>query len=151
MSAPSPAQMVRVERDGAVGVVTLDRPDKRNALDLAMRGAIAAAVTELDCDEAVHVIVITGAGGVFAAGADLNLLVDKGAQAVADIDLSGPLGGGDTAADYTRCRTHRPLPFHAVAAGGMKAAPTRSISGRMPLGCENVDRRATGVAWQRRR
>ena len=78
---------VRVDRDGAVGIVTLDRPEKRNALDLAMRGAIADAVTTLDRDEAIHAIVITGGATVFAAGADLNLLVDKGAQQVADIDL----------------------------------------------------------------
>jgi len=80
-------QPVRVLRDGAVGIVTLDRPEKRNALDLTMRRAIAAAVSELDREDAVRVIVISGGDSVFAAGADLNLLVDKGAQEVADIDL----------------------------------------------------------------
>lgn len=78
---------VRVHTEGAVGVVTLNRPDKRNALDLAMRGAIAQAVAALDADAQVMAIVITGSDTVFAAGADLNLLVDKGAQDVADIDL----------------------------------------------------------------
>ena len=78
---------MRVQRDGAVDVVVLNRPDKRNALDLTMRAAIAAAVTELDRDEAVQAIVISGGATVFAAGADLNLLVDKGAQQVADLDL----------------------------------------------------------------
>lgn len=78
---------VRVHTEGAVGVVTLNRPDKRNALDLAMRGAIAQAVATLDADAQVMAIVITGSDTVFAAGADLNLLVDKGAQDVADIDL----------------------------------------------------------------
>lgn len=73
--------------EGAIGVVTLNRPEKRNALDLTMRAAIAAAVTELDRNEQVRCIVITGNATVFAAGADLNLLVDKGAQQVADIDL----------------------------------------------------------------
>lgn len=78
---------VRVHAEGAVGVVTLNRPDKRNALDLAMRSAIAQAVATLDADAQVLAIVITGSDTVFAAGADLNLLVDKGAQEVADIDL----------------------------------------------------------------
>lgn len=73
--------------EGAIGVVTLNRPEKRNALDLTMRAAIAAAVTELDRQDQVRCIVITGNATVFAAGADLNLLVDKGAQQVADIDL----------------------------------------------------------------
>lgn len=79
---------VLVERFDAVGVVTLNRPDKRNALDLTMRAAIAAGVTELESDAAIRAIVISGGDKVFAAGADLNLLVDKGAQDVADIDLA---------------------------------------------------------------
>jgi enoyl-CoA hydratase len=78
---------VLVRREGAVGLVTLNRPEKRNALDLTMRAAIAAAVEELARDGSVRVLVITGSETVFAAGADLNLLVDKGAQDVADIDL----------------------------------------------------------------
>jgi enoyl-CoA hydratase len=79
-------ELVRVERDGGVGLVVLNRPEKRNALDIAMRRAIADAVTALDNDDAIRAIVITG-GTVFAAGADLNLLVDKGAQQVAALDL----------------------------------------------------------------
>jgi enoyl-CoA hydratase len=69
-----------VRREGAVAVVTLNRPDKRNALDLSMRAAIATAFTELDSADAVRCIVVTGSNAVFAAGADLNLLVGKGAQ-----------------------------------------------------------------------
>ena len=84
--AATAAELVQVTRDGAVGVVALNRPEKRNALDLAMRRAIAEAVTSLDGDDAIRAIVITG-GSVFAAGADLNLLVDMGAQQVAAIDL----------------------------------------------------------------
>jgi enoyl-CoA hydratase/carnithine racemase len=83
MSAP-----VLIERDGSpVAVVRLNREDKRNALDLTMRAAIAEAVSGLECDDSIAVIVITGGDKVFAAGADLNLLVDKGSQEVADLDL----------------------------------------------------------------
>ncbi|OGA58560.1 MAG: enoyl-CoA hydratase [Burkholderiales bacterium RIFCSPHIGHO2_01_FULL_64_960] len=78
---------VLVRQEGAVAILTLNRPDKRNALDLTMRAAIAQAVAALDADAAVRAIVITGGDAVFAAGADLNLLVDKDAQDVADIDL----------------------------------------------------------------
>lgn len=78
---------VLISREQAVGLITLNRPEKRNALDLAMRAAIADAVRELEADDAILVIVITGNDKVFAAGADLNLLVDKGAQEVADLDL----------------------------------------------------------------
>jgi enoyl-CoA hydratase/carnithine racemase len=79
---------VRLERDRAVGIITLDRAAKRNALDLAMRAAIAAAVRELEQDSSIRVLVITGSGGVFAAGADLGLLVDRGSEEVRDLDLT---------------------------------------------------------------
>ena len=59
-----------------VAVLTLDRPAVRNALDLALRQAIATAVQQLDEDPAVRVIVITGGERVFAAGADLGELVE---------------------------------------------------------------------------
>jgi enoyl-CoA hydratase len=78
---------VLIERSEAVGVIKLNRPEKRNALDLTLRGAIAAAVTALESDAAIRAIVITGDEKAFAAGADLNLLVEKGAQDVADLDL----------------------------------------------------------------
>jgi enoyl-CoA hydratase len=79
---------VAIRREEAVGIVILARPERRNALDIAMRSAIAAAFTELDLDPSIRAIVVTGNDKVFAAGADLNLLVDKGAQEVADIDLA---------------------------------------------------------------
>lgn len=89
---------VLVDRFDAVGVITLNRPERRNALDLALRAAIAAAVGELDADPAIRALVITGNDKVFAAGADLNLLVDKGAQDVADLDL------GQYWAPLVKCR-----------------------------------------------
>lgn len=79
--------LVKIERDAAVATVILNRPEKRNALDLSLRGAIADTFRELEADDSVLAIVITGGDDVFAAGADLNLLVDKGAQEVAEIDL----------------------------------------------------------------
>ncbi len=78
---------VLVDHDAGVAIVTLNRPEKRNALDLGMREAVADAVRALGDDPCVGAIVITGGDAVFAAGADLNLLVHKGAQDVADIDL----------------------------------------------------------------
>jgi enoyl-CoA hydratase/carnithine racemase len=86
-SAAPPSDLVLVRREDAIGIVTLNRPDKRNALDLAMRAAIAAAFRALEADAQVRVVVVSGGDAVFAAGADLNLLVDKGAQQVAEIDL----------------------------------------------------------------
>ena len=78
---------VLIQREGAVGLLLLNRPKKRNALDLNMRAAIAEAVMALSADPVISVLLITGGSEVFAAGADLNLLVDKDPQGVADLDL----------------------------------------------------------------
>jgi enoyl-CoA hydratase len=63
---------VRVERDGAVLVVTIDRPHARNAIDTAAAEGIGAAMEQLDTDDSLFVGVLTGAGGVFSAGMDLK-------------------------------------------------------------------------------
>lgn len=70
-----------------VATVTLNRPDKRNALDLESRMAIAAAFTDLSSNREVRAVVLTGGDAVFAAGADLNMLADKGSQAMMELDL----------------------------------------------------------------
>jgi enoyl-CoA hydratase len=63
-----------VEARGAVRLVTLNRPDAYNAADEVLHGAIARVWGELDADPDVRAIVVTGAGGAFSAGGDLNLL-----------------------------------------------------------------------------
>ena len=78
---------VKVERDQGVGIVRLNRPQQLNALNLEMREAIATAFDELSADPAIRVIVVTGGEKVFAAGADLRLLVDKSSQEVAELNL----------------------------------------------------------------
>lgn len=78
---------VIIERDGAIGLVIMNRPEKRNALDITLRSALASAFRELSADPDILVIVVTGGDEVFAAGADLSMLVDKGPQAVAELDL----------------------------------------------------------------
>ena len=63
---------VRVERDGAVLVVTVDRPQAKNAINTAAAEGIGAAMEQLDTDDSLFVGVLTGAGGVFSAGMDLK-------------------------------------------------------------------------------
>ena len=63
---------VVLRRDGSVLVVTLNRPEAKNAIDLAMAEGISRAMDELDDDASLAVAVITGAGGVFSAGMDLK-------------------------------------------------------------------------------
>ncbi len=63
---------VLVAAEGAVLVVTLNRPARRNAIDRATSEAIAAAMDRLDADPALSVGILTGAGGTFCAGMDLK-------------------------------------------------------------------------------
>lgn len=65
-------EAVLVERRGAVLVVTINRPEAKNALDKAVADGVAAAMDLLDSDEALRAAVMTGAGGVFSAGMDLK-------------------------------------------------------------------------------
>ena len=63
---------VLVERRGYAQVITINRPEVKNALDGAAARALAAAVDELDSDDELRVGVLTGAGGTFCAGMDLK-------------------------------------------------------------------------------
>jgi enoyl-CoA hydratase len=63
---------VLVERRGAVQVITINRPEARNALNGAVAAGIRDAVDELDGSDDLRVGVLTGAGGTFSAGMDLK-------------------------------------------------------------------------------
>jgi 2-(1,2-epoxy-1,2-dihydrophenyl)acetyl-CoA isomerase len=76
-------ERVLVEIAGAVGTVTLNRPERRNAFDLEMCADTVGALRLLADSEAVRVICVTGAGKGFCAGADLSVLADDGAALVA--------------------------------------------------------------------
>ncbi len=66
------ADAVLVEQRGPIATVTLNRPDKRNAIDQAMRDGLTAALAEIDLDPDTRVLVLTGAGPAFCAGVDLT-------------------------------------------------------------------------------
>jgi enoyl-CoA hydratase/carnithine racemase len=63
---------VLVDRDGGAAIVTLNRPEQRNAISTEMRGHLARVFDELDADPDVRVAVLTGAGPAFCAGVDLK-------------------------------------------------------------------------------
>ncbi len=65
---------VRAEDEGAVRILTLDRPDRRNAFDVALYRGLTTALLAADGDEAVRAVVLTGAGSAFSAGTDLEEL-----------------------------------------------------------------------------
>ena len=64
--------MLREERQGAVVVLSLDYPARRNALAMPMRQALSDTMDRLEGDAAVRVIVLTGTGGNFSAGGDIS-------------------------------------------------------------------------------
>jgi enoyl-CoA hydratase len=66
------ADEVLVEVDGGVAVITINRPEARNAVNGAVSAGIAAAVDDLDTRKDVRVLIVTGAGGTFCAGMDLK-------------------------------------------------------------------------------
>ena len=77
------SEWVRSERIGAVGVLTLNRPDALNALDRATLLGLADAIPEIASDSGVGALVLTGEGRAFAAGADIAEMrgLDPGAAA----------------------------------------------------------------------
>jgi enoyl-CoA hydratase len=66
------SEPVTVERRGQVQVITISRPEVKNALNGAAARALAAAADELDADQELRVGVLTGAGGTFCTGMDLK-------------------------------------------------------------------------------
>ena len=82
---------VLVEADGPVTVVTIDRPERRNAVDGPTAAALAAAFGDFDADPAASVAVLTGSGGAFCAGADLKAIAAGAPPRVAP-DGDGPMG-----------------------------------------------------------
>jgi enoyl-CoA hydratase/carnithine racemase len=70
------SELVKVERDGAIAVVTLNQPEKRNPISgLEMIDALEAAMRGLDADIGVRVVILTGAGSAFSSGGDINAMV----------------------------------------------------------------------------
>jgi E-phenylitaconyl-CoA hydratase len=72
---------VKFERDGKVAVLTLDRPEKLNAMNMEMYTEISARLAEIDRDDGIWVGIVTGAGDkAFTAGADLGTVHDPGEE-----------------------------------------------------------------------
>src|SRR5262245_23974078 len=112
-----PMSTVLVDRDDEVLVVTINRPEVRNAVDAATADALLRAFQEYDRDDRASVAVLTGAGGTFCAGADLKAIA-AGEQRNLTEAAPAPLGP-------TRLLLSKPVlaavEGHAVA-GGLELA-----------------------------
>jgi enoyl-CoA hydratase len=119
---------VLVERDDAVAIISLNRPEARNAVDPETAQALFAAFREVEADESVLASVLTGSGGFFCAGADLKA-VGSGARFTPAAWGAGPLGPsrllGDASHAEPGVTLSKPLiaavEGHAVA-GGLELA-----------------------------
>jgi len=112
-------ELVRFETDGPVAIVTIKRPEARNAVDGPTADALSAAFRRFAADDELSVAVLTGTGGTFCAGADLKAIGSgRGNRLEADQSLDGPMGP-------TRMRLAKPViaavEGHAVA-GGLELA-----------------------------
>jgi enoyl-CoA hydratase len=119
---------VRYERREAAAVLTIDRPDRRNAIDAAAARALRQGLEAFEADEGARVLVLTGTGEAFCAGADLKAI---------DLDVddpAGPLG-------FTRLTPSKPT-IAAIdgwcLAGGLELAlwcDLRVATPRSVFGC----------------
>jgi enoyl-CoA hydratase/carnithine racemase len=138
--------LLTVERDGAVAVLTINRPAKRNAMTAGMWARLPGLLGELADDPAVRVLVVTGAGPSFCAGAD-----------IADL-LSGP-DAADPMADVRRDNLAaqaalRAFPRPTVAAirghcigGGVELAASCDLRFTDPTGVFGVTPAKVGVVY----
>lgn len=87
------SDLVLVETRGPVTIVTINRPEVRNAVDRPTADALIDAFRAFDDDESAAVAILTGADGTFCAGADLKgVAAGRGNRVEADMSLDGPMG-----------------------------------------------------------
>ena len=106
---------LRAEIDGGVAVITMNRPDRRNAFSQAMVSALGAVLAQVETDEAVGCVVLTGAGGAFCAGGDVKSMAAR------------PADRGDGAGQSLDARIHRQRLNQRATSGRLWSMPKPTI------------------------
>ena len=109
-------QDLRAEIDDGVAVITMNRPDRRNAFSQAMVSALGAVLAQVEADDAVGCVVLTGAGGAFCAGGDVK------SMAAASADR------GDGAGPSLDARIHRQRLNQRATSGRLWSMPKPTIA-----------------------
>jgi enoyl-CoA hydratase len=109
--------------EGGVRVITLNRPEVRNAVNFALAKGLAGALDDLDADPGAHVGVLTGAGGCFCSGMDLKALATMDLRAPGPEDI--PFIEGHGLAGISHRASQKPLIAAiegSALAGGLEVA-----------------------------
>ncbi len=108
---------VRVTRDGAIATVTLNRPEKLNALTVAMWKSLGEAIDALSADDALRCVILRGAGEkAFSPGNDISEFAASRSNKVEAIAYGRVMH--DTAAALARCRHPLVAQIHGICVGG---------------------------------
>ena len=134
---------ILVDREDGVGLITLNRPEKLNAMNRQLSGELRDAVNELDADDGIGCIVITGAGRAFSAGGDIHeQREDDRRYTQAELDARRGRGSYEIAA----CAKPTIGMINGLAYGG---AAVLASSLDMRVGCENTRFRFLAAAYGR--
>ena len=107
---------LRAEIDDGVAVITMNRPDRRNAFSPAMVSALGAVLARVEADNAVGCVVLTGAGGAFCAGGDVKSMA------------APPADGRDGAGPSLDARIHRQRLNQRATSGRLWSMPKPTIA-----------------------
>ncbi|MGI9610612.1 MAG: crotonase/enoyl-CoA hydratase family protein [Acidimicrobiia bacterium] len=111
-------QHIKIEQDGAIATLWLNRPDKLNAMSADMWADIPAAMEALDSDDSVRVVILAGRGSAFTVGIDVEMLA--GLQPAAGSQAAGNLELFETITDLQQtatCFARSPKPVIAAVHG----------------------------------
>ena len=107
---------LRAEIDDGVAVITMNRPDRRNAFSPAMVSALGAVLARVEADDGVGCVVLTGAGGAFCAGGDVKSMA------------APPADGRDGAGPSLDARIHRQRLNQRATSGRLWSMPKPTIA-----------------------